>query len=301
LPQSYFIFVVAHSIKGRIRRIHVPYYAIYVVAMLAVVGSVTVLGGVLSYSRMLLKTAHYNSLRQEVATLQKRYSDLQGALTGQQQQLASLQSLASEVSMAYGLKQVSKSTPSKDDSVAPAEYNNSVEQYRLLIRASYANPLQRQNLLSDRWSSLRLPALWPVEGPITGSFGDRMDPFSGEGAFHSGVDISSTFGLPVKVTADGVVDFVGRRYAGYGLMIDIDHGHGVITRYAHLSGFAVSEGQAVKAGEIAGYVGRSGRSTGAHLHYEVRVNGGPVNPMKYMGHGSAFKTAGLHATAGSDE
>jgi murein DD-endopeptidase MepM/ murein hydrolase activator NlpD len=300
LPQSYFIFVVAHSIKGRIRRIHVPYYAIYVVAALAIVGSATVLGGVFSYSRMLLKTAHYNHLRNEVEALQKRYSEAQGALSGQQQQLASLQSLASEVSMAYGLKQVTKAEVGQD-AVAPEEYRNSLEQYRLLIRASYANPFQRQNLLSDHWAGLRLPTLWPVEGPITGSFGDRMDPFTEEGAFHAGVDISSTYGVPVKATADGVVTFADR-YAGYGMMLDIEHGRGVVTRYAHLSGFAVSEGQAVTSGEIIGYVGRSGRSTGAHLHYEVRVNGGPVNPMKYMGHGAAsFKRSGLTASLGSDE
>lgn len=299
MPQSYFIFVVAHSIKGRIRRIHVPYYAIYVVAALAIVGSATVLGGIFSYSRMLLKTAHYNHLRTEVEALQKRYSEAQGAINGQQQQLASLQSLASEVSMAYGLKQVTKAEP-RDASIAPEEYRDSVEQYRLLIRASYASPFQRQNFLSDHWSGLRLPSLWPIEGPITGSFGDRMDPFSGEGAFHSGVDISSTFGVPVKATADGVVAFADR-YAGYGMMLDIEHGHGVVTRYAHLSGFAVSEGQAVTSGEIIGYVGRSGRSTGAHLHYEVRVNGGPVNPMKYLGHGATFKKTGLTASLGSDE
>jgi murein DD-endopeptidase MepM/ murein hydrolase activator NlpD len=300
LPQSYFIFVVAHSIKGRIRRIHVPYYAIYVVAALAIVGSATVLGGVFSYSRMLLKTAHYNHLRTEVEALKKRYSEAQGALNGQQQQLASLQSLASEVSMAYGLKQVTKND-AHEDSMAPEDYRNSLEQYRLLIRASYANPFQRQNLLSDHFAGLRLPTSWPVEGPITGSFGDRMDPFTEEGAFHAGVDISSPYGTPVKATADGVVTFADR-YAGYGMVLDLEHGRGVVTRYAHLSGFAVSEGQAVTAGEIIGYVGRSGRSTGSHLHYEVRVNGGPVNPMKYMGHGAAgFKKTGLAASLGSDE
>jgi murein DD-endopeptidase MepM/ murein hydrolase activator NlpD len=91
-----------------------------------------------------------------------------------------------------------------------------------------------------------------------------MDPFTEEGAFHAGVDISSPYGVPVKATADGVVTFAGRLYAGYGLMIDLDHGRSVVTRYAHLSGIAVSEGQAVTAGEIIGYVGRSGRSTGSH-------------------------------------
>jgi murein DD-endopeptidase MepM/ murein hydrolase activator NlpD len=297
LPQSYFIFVIAHSIKGRIRRIHVPYYALHCVGALAIVGAITVAGAIGSYGRMLLKVAHYNHLRQEVEALQKRYSDLQGAMHGEQTQLASLQSLASEVSMAYGLKQVSRVAPRADD-IAPSEYRTSVEQYRMLIRATSVTPFQRQNLLDDRWA-VALPTLWPIEGPITGSFGDRMDPFNGEGTFHSGVDISSTYGLPVTATADGVVVFADR-YAGYGMMIDIEHGHGVVTRYAHLSGFGVSEGQAVRAGEIVGYVGRSGRSTGSHLHYEVRVNGGPVNPMKYIGKPVIGKPS-LTASLGSDE
>jgi murein DD-endopeptidase MepM/ murein hydrolase activator NlpD len=302
LPKSYFIFVVAHSIKGRIRRVHVPYYALHVVGALALVGAITVIGVVGSYSLMLIKVAHYNQLRSQVETLQKRYANQQGTISGQQQQLASLQSLASEVSMAYGLKQVAKAGPasgSGEGEVAPMAYRASVEQYHMLMRATFATPFQRQTLLDDHWGGVTIPSLWPVEGPITGSFGDRNDPFNGEGAFHSGVDISSPFGLPVKATADGVVEFADR-YAGYGLMLDIAHSHGVVTRYGHLSGFAVTQGQAVKAGEIIGYVGRSGRSTGSHLHYEVRVNGGPVNPMKYIGH-SGVKTAGLKASLGSDD
>jgi murein DD-endopeptidase MepM/ murein hydrolase activator NlpD len=299
LPKSYFIFVVAHSIKGRIRRVHVPYYALHIVGALALVGAITVIGIVGSYSRMLLKVAHYNQLRQQVEALQKRYANQQGTISGQQQQLASLQSLASEVSMAYGLKQVTQAVP-KQDEVMPAEYRDSVEQYHMLMRATYATPFQRRNLLDDHWGGVMIPSLWPVEGPITGSFGDRNDPFNGEGAFHAGVDISSPYGFPVKATADGVVEFEGVRYAGYGLMIDIAHSHGVVTRYGHLSGIAVANGQSVVAGEIIGYVGRSGRSTGSHLHYEVRVNGGPVNPMKYIGR-SNVKAAALRASLGSDD
>src|SRR5437773_7889172 len=146
MPNSYFIFVVAHSIRGRIRRIHVPYYAMHVVAALAVVGAITIIGAVGSYSRMLLKVAHYNHLRSEVLALQKRFSDQQGTINGQQQQLASLQSLASEVSMAYGLKQVNRVSP-REDEVTPVAYRNSVEQYRMLLRATYATPLQRQTPL----------------------------------------------------------------------------------------------------------------------------------------------------------
>ena len=118
-------------------------------------------------------------------------------------------------------------------------------------------------------------------GPITGSFGERIDPFNGEGAFHSGVDISCHYGQPVLAPSDGVVTFAGP-YNGYGRMIQVDHGNGVTTRYGHLSGFSVAEGQTVRRGQVIGYVGLSGRSTGPHLHYEVRIHDTPVNPHKFL-------------------
>jgi murein DD-endopeptidase MepM/ murein hydrolase activator NlpD len=125
------------------------------------------------------------------------------------------------------------------------------------------------------------PSLWPVEGPVTGSFGERSDPFSGEGAFHSGIDISSNYGTPIMAPADGVVTFANDM-SGYGHVVMIDHGHGISTRYGHMSGFTVASGQQVHRGEVIGYVGLSGRSTGPHLHYEVRIYDTPVNPYKYL-------------------
>ena len=151
MPKSYFILVVAHSIKGRIRRVHIPYYALHIVTALAIVGAITVLGAVGSYTRMLLKVGHYNYLRQEVEALQHRYSALQGSMSTQQQQLASLQSLASEVSLAYGLKQVTRVAPGEEEAINSLEYRTSVEQYRMLIRASLSSPIQRRNLFDDRW------------------------------------------------------------------------------------------------------------------------------------------------------
>jgi murein DD-endopeptidase MepM/ murein hydrolase activator NlpD len=125
------------------------------------------------------------------------------------------------------------------------------------------------------------PTLWPVEGRVTGSFGERIDPFNGEGAFHSGIDISSNYGERVLAPAEGIVifaDFMG----GYGRAVVLDHGHGISTRYGHLASFAVISGQHVRRGDVIGYVGLSGRSTGPHLHYEVRINDTPVNPYKYL-------------------
>ena len=280
MRKSYYIFVVAHSIRGRIRRIHIPHYVVHLVGLLALVGALTMLGAAASYTRMLLKVASYNRLRNEIAVLKQRYNILQSNLSGQQQQLASLQTLASEVSLAYGLKQVRKVSAPEDEGEEPLAYRTSVEQYRVLIRASLATPLLRQNLLDEPWAAI-VPSLWPVEGPLTGHFGERLDPFNGEGAFHAGVDISTQYGAPVRAAADGVV-LTAERNSGYGMMVDVEHGRGLETRYAHLSGYTVVMGQAVKAGEIIGYVGRSGRTTGSHLHYEVRLHDTPVNPAKFL-------------------
>jgi murein DD-endopeptidase MepM/ murein hydrolase activator NlpD len=126
-----------------------------------------------------------------------------------------------------------------------------------------------------------VPTLWPVKGEITGHFGERLDPFSGEGAFHAGMDIASHYGDQIRATADGVITVVDRR-AGYGRLVVIDHGFGVSTWYGHLSGFNTQTGMHVKRGDIIGYEGASGRSTGPHLHYEVRIYNTPVNPWRYL-------------------
>jgi murein DD-endopeptidase MepM/ murein hydrolase activator NlpD len=138
------------------------------------------------------------------------------------------------------------------------------------------------------------PDLWPVEGQITGSFGERIDPFNGEGAFHSGVDIASAYGQPVIAPADGVVEFADF-LGGYGKMIILDHGHSITTRYGHLSGLTVVSGQNVRRGDTIGYVGLTGRSTGPHLHYEVRINDTPVNPHKYLRLTIAHSSSGFSA------
>ena len=132
------------------------------------------------------------------------------------------------------------------------------------------------------WATLAsAPSLWPIEGAVTSSFGEREDPFKGEGAFHKGIDISARIGTPVHAPADGVVMMAGFG-SGYGREVVIDHGHGVSTVYGHLSAWNVVAGQQVKRGDIIAYTGDSGRSTGAHLHYEVRLNDQPVNPHKYL-------------------
>lgn len=125
------------------------------------------------------------------------------------------------------------------------------------------------------------PSIAPVRGILTDGFGGRSDPFTGEPGTHMAIDISSAVGQPVRAPADGIV--VKAEWAnGYGNVVYLSHGYGYSTRYGHLSGYAVRPGQRVKRGDIVGYVGSTGRSTGPHLHYEVRFNNNPVNPLEYI-------------------
>ena len=125
------------------------------------------------------------------------------------------------------------------------------------------------------------PSMWPAHGWLTGTFGGRADPFTSEPGFHQGIDISTEKGSPVFATADGTVDSAS--FSGdYGNLIVLRHDFGLATRYAHLSAYKVKPGQSVKRGDIIGYVGSTGRSTGAHLHYEILANGALLNPLQLL-------------------
>lgn len=126
------------------------------------------------------------------------------------------------------------------------------------------------------------PSIWPTWGRVTSGFGNRRSPFNRYATqFHKGVDIAASYGNPICATADGTVT-TAAYLSGWGNLVIINHGYGYQTYYAHLSGFSVSTGERVTRGQIIGYMGRTGRSTGVHLHYEVHVNGVAVNPLNYM-------------------
>src|SRR5262249_12747600 len=129
--------------------------------------------------------------------------------------------------------------------------------------------------------SAATPSIWPTHGWITGTFGGRSDPFSGEPAFHQGLDISTDKGQAVVATADGVVESAS--YTGdYGNFIVVRHEFGLVTRYGHLSAFNVKPGQQVKRNAVIGFVGATGRATGFHLHYEILANGKLLNPLQLL-------------------
>jgi murein DD-endopeptidase MepM/ murein hydrolase activator NlpD len=287
LRKRFYILFVARDDDGQLRKIPIPVHYLYVFVVGAAIGFLSLTGIASSYARMLLKVSHYNELRTEKEDLRNRYSRLEQVAKERDIQVASLGSLASEVSALYGLK--SEPLVTSSEQIENADVSTSLDQLFALRSTALSGAatigislgLSKNVTTADWLRASAAPNLWPVEGQVTGSFGERIDPFNGEGAFHSGVDISAGYGQPVIAPADGVVVFADLM-GGYGRAIVLDHGHGITTRYGHLANFAVISGQRVQRGDTLGYVGLSGRSTGPHLHYEVRINDTPVNPHKYL-------------------
>ena len=132
-------------------------------------------------------------------------------------------------------------------------------------------------------SAIAIPSAEPVKGvAFTSSYGVRSDPFRGTRAMHAGIDLAGPVGTPIYATADGVVGRAEYHTGGYGNLVELDHGRGIQTRYGHLSKLLVTAGQRVKRGDKIGLMGSTGRSTGSHLHYEVRLDGKAVNPIPFM-------------------
>jgi murein DD-endopeptidase MepM/ murein hydrolase activator NlpD len=139
-----------------------------------------------------------------------------------------------------------------------------------------ANFLQEKAYLRNH-----TPSIMPVQGWLIRGFGYQIDPFTGQVKMHEGLDIAAPTGTPIVAPADGTVRYAGNK-KDYGLSVEIDHGYGFITQYSHCQRIRVNSGMRIKRGDVIAYVGNTGRSTGPHLHYEVRVSHATVNPMNYV-------------------
>jgi murein DD-endopeptidase MepM/ murein hydrolase activator NlpD len=308
LRRRYYILFVARDEDGQLRKIPLPLKYVYGFVAAAIVGAFTIVGLAGSYTRMVLKTESYNQVRADRETLRQNYQRMAAIAHNRSVQVASLGALANEVSALYGLRQSklqaaaeakpaaqgnpasapAHAAPAQTDEVNTQQVANSIDMFYALRSEAMSGAVSRaleggltQSFTGD-WTELAdAPSMWPVEGRVASSFGERQDPINGEGAFHTGVDIDAPYGTPVRAAGDG--DVTGAQMgAGYGREVTLDHGHDVVTLYGHLSAVAVVPGQHVTRGQIIGYVGESGRATGPHLHYEVRLHDVPVNPYKYL-------------------
>jgi murein DD-endopeptidase MepM/ murein hydrolase activator NlpD len=288
---------------------------VYVFIAAAVTGMFTFAGMAGSYTRVLVKAESANQLRDQLAMSRRDYAHLEKSNRDKDVQVASLGSLAGEISALYGLTagrltlahahlhakttaaQEAASAPLKKFESTDESYHQSLDTYLALQKTadtglsmgglhldpSLGERLALSSFAGTEVAGLHMPDMWPILGPITSGFGEREDPIigGGEGEFHKGVDIGSPNGTPVHAPADGRVVKAGPG-TGYGREIEIDHGNGIVTVYGHLSAYNVTDGEQVVKGQVIGYVGHSGRTTGSHLHYEVQVHGTAVNPHRYL-------------------
>ena len=274
-----------------------PTSLLYLGGLANLVGILTLIIFLVNFSRMSIKVLEFNRLRSELEGLRIENKMYQASTNQLGEKIWSLESIARKLSVSVGIKNTLDSDSTADiSSVAfPVDDPTSSpdgtgmplipELHRL---ASDAKGLEGRLVKIERFYSdqtirrAHTPTIWPALGLLWDRFGWR-DSVSelGEAEYHCGIDISAPLGHPVVASADGTVVLLDSR-PDYGNLIVIDHGSGLTTRYAHLSGFKVTLGQPVKRGQLIGLVGKSGRATGPHLHYEVRLNGNAVNPLRYL-------------------
>ena len=269
----FYAFIIAHTSRARVQRIRVEKRLVTVVCV-----GLLLLGVGLSYGLYGL-TQHASHLRIEFENQRLRAENER-----QRQELEKLNNRVERV---------------EDTSRKLAEKSGVVEQPNPPGTGGPALPLDEMGLATVTAKMGRLeedlrayeailrqrgytPTLWPVDGTLEGGFGGRRNPFGGSGyEFHTGQDIEAPWGAPVIAGASGKVSFVGWQN-GYGQLVVIDHGGGLTTRYGHLSHIDVELNQTVERAQLLGKVGSTGRSTGPHLHYEVRINDQAVDPLPYL-------------------
>jgi murein DD-endopeptidase MepM/ murein hydrolase activator NlpD len=287
--EFYTLIVVPHA-KARFRKFQVSVRLTRWVLVAMGVLALMLTGILAHYTWIAVEVAEIKRLRAEnlaLATKAKAYEENAGQL---QAKLLALQGIVNKLGVMAGVDQslpdaalggvggltrVETTAPSVDIASALRSMDETVgslTEKSTRLEAFYRD--QRQLLAST-------PSIWPVRGYLSASFGNRVDPFTGQPDFHPGLDISTPIGTKVVVPADGVVVFCGQRN-GYGNALVIDHGYGVVTRYGHLAGFNVKPGQRVRRGDVVAFVGNTGRSTAPHLHYEVWVDDQAQNPIQFI-------------------
>lgn len=238
------------------------------------------------YFTSLSQTHELSKLRRENRELQTANEQFSKSVESLRNQLHTVEDRTRKLAIIAGITTLDETSQGGSggtrDEMNPNPYRDDVDKMSFRSRRleSELGALEQKFIAQSRLLS-STPSIAPVRGILTDGFGGRSDPFTGEPGTHNAIDISSAVGQPVRAPADGII--VKAEWAnGYGNVVYISHGYGYSTRYGHLSSFNTRPGARVKRGDIIGYVGSTGRSTGPHLHYEVRVNNNPVNPLEYI-------------------
>lgn len=280
------IIFVPHA-RAKFRKLKVSHRLLF--SLISLVTSSLCLSTFFSvqYFTSLSQTHELSKLRRENKELQTANEQFGKSVESLRNQLTTVEDRTRKLAIIAGITTLDESAQGgsggvRNDELTANPYRDDVDKMSFLSHSlnKYLSVLEQKFTAQSRLLS-STPSIAPVRGILTDGFGGRSDPFTGEAGQHNAIDISSAVGAPIRSPADGIV--VKAEWAnGYGNVIYVSHGYGYSTRYGHLSAFAVRPGQRVKRGDVIGHVGSTGRSTGPHLHYEVRVNNNPVNPLEYI-------------------
>jgi len=279
--QEFYALIVAPSAKSKLRKVRISFKLVR--------NSLIVLAAFIMLSLFgLFRFAQHAALQVELASVSSENEQLRrenDAFRANYDRLNNRIAVVEDMSQSLAREMRNEGTPETGDvgQGGPVEPDNiDVPNFDQRTEELEREIRQMADLYRDEQLKLSsVPSGWPVNGFLTDTFGLRNNPFGGGGVEgHEGQDIAAAFGSPVKATADGLVVYAAAR-SGYGNIVVLYHGNGVSTRFGHLSQIGVQAGQRVRRGEEIGKVGSTGRSTGPHCHYEVRVNNLPVDPMQY--------------------
>jgi murein DD-endopeptidase MepM/ murein hydrolase activator NlpD len=297
-----YTIVVADRQTGSVRRFTIRLRPV-MLALVLVLAAPVVAGLALRLTAV-SEVAHLRSSNATLAQENSSYRQATGTLATQ---IESLQSAISELGIrarldpesaramdklpanirnqAAGGTTVAGATAMLTPEIAPTSFVSAERTFGLLknVLSSLESHLNIVRSTVEKREALMnaTPSIWPIHGWLSAGFGMRADPFTGERDFHPGLDISADKGTPILATADGTVELAAPS-GDYGNLVIVNHGYGLITRYGHLSKFAVWAGKQVLRGDLLGYVGATGRATGPHLHYEILANGKLMNPLQLL-------------------
>lgn len=294
--KHYTVMIIPHT-RARFSRfkVSVPFVLILSIIALMCVVSTGLLPVFMTLS--MNRAGEISALREENRELRAAGQEVDQSLTALREQVAFFETKATKFALMAGVQDLPSAQPAGGVREGSAGLTQSARTSPAVSGGQLRDELEtlqeRTGVLQSSYSILdkvyrdqslllaSTPSIAPVRGMVAYGFQWRRDPFTGQRAFHSGLDIVANAGTRVLAPADGVATFVGRE-VGYGNVVYLSHGNGITTRYGHLSAFAVRSGQEIRRGEVIGYVGNTGRSLGPHLHYEVLIQGTKVNPVDYI-------------------
>lgn len=297
--REYTLMIVPHNGQA-VRSIKIPIKAIKIATGVICFLLVIVAGFGLKYNAVInsayAEKAELEALRQSNGDQHKQIEQLTQATAALQRDMDRLNTLDTEIRRMVNADEqpetsrsgVVRPNISKGGQGGPIvkpslnELNDYIVNLQEQVKYREQSLSNLREILIERNARLNAtPSLWPASGEVTSRFGWRSSPFGGGSDWHPGIDIANSAGTPIIATAAGEVVYSGW-YSGYGRMVQIDHGNGIVTIYAHNSQNIVREGQSVEKGDVIAYMGSTGWSTGSHVHYEIRVNGTAVNPANFL-------------------